>query len=452
MTLRVPVLLLVQAAAAVGLAAQQQPDRTGRQQAGCVFRLVSTGGVGSQVVVGADTNYYANGGVVLMCSDSSARISSDSVALYGRGKNTIVEFVGRVKYLDSVTSQPADRGTYYRNGDRWEARGRVETQNRRDSSTISGPSLDYFRTIPGVRDTMEIMAVGRPTIRSFPRDSSGASRDPYVIVADRVRIRGSDRTWAGGRVTVDRSDFAARGDSLFLDSGAGNEGRLLGTPVLKGLGRDSFELHGQRIDLTLERQAITYVTALGEGHAISQEVDLVADTIGLDLDNRTLVQTVAWGQKIHPRALTDAYEIRGDSVAFDTPAQRLREIRSFRSAWVGGAVDSATGERDWMAGDTVRARFTTVDSAGIARTVLQQLAASGRARSYYHVEDRKKNGGLPSINYSRGDHITVEMKTLGDRGVDRVGIEGHVDGIHLEPLTLLPDSAAADSAARARNP
>jgi hypothetical protein len=417
---------------ALGLIASalQAQQRSG----GCVFRLVSTGGVGSQVVVGTDTNYYANGGVVLMCADSSARISSDSVALLGRGRNTIVEFIGRVKYDDSITTQSANRGTYYRNGDRWEARGNVVTRNLRDSSTIVGPSLDYFRAVPGVRDTLELYAVGRPTIRSFPRDTAAARPEPYVIVADRVRMKGNDRTWAGGQVTIDRSDFAARGDSLYLDNGVASEGRLLGTPVMRGLGRDSFELHGRQIDLTLDHQAITYVKALREGHAISRDIDLVADTIGLDLEDRKLVQTVAWGDSLRPRALTADYEIRGDSVAFDTPGQQLKEIRSFSSAWVGGKVDSLTRERDWMSGDTIVATFTTVDSAGTARTTLAQLASSGSARSYYRVSDPKKNSGLPSINYSRGDHITIRMKTVGQRGVDRVKIDGHVDGVHLQPL------------------
>ncbi len=430
---------LLVALTAPGLAAQGRPAVPARQPAaGCVFRLVSTGGVGTQMVSGADTNYYANGGVVLMCSDSSAKITSDSVALFGRGRNTMVEFIGRVRYEDSITTQTANRGTYYRNGDRWEARGNVVTQNRKDSSTITGPSLDYFRAVPGTRDTLELYAIGRPTIKSFPRDTAAVKSEPYLIVADRVRMKGNDRTWAGGHVTIDRSDFTARGDSLYLDSGVGSEGRLLGTPMMKGLGRDSFELHGRQIDLTLDHQAITYVKALREGHAISKDVDLVADTIGLDLENQKLVQTIAWGDSLKPLALAADYEIRGDSVAFDTPGQQLKEIRAFTKAWVGGRIDSLSRERDWMSGDSVVATFATTDSAGTPRTTLTQLASSGSAKSYYRVSDAKKNSGLPSINYARGDRITIRMKTVGPRGVDRVKIDGHVDGVHLVPAPPPP--------------
>jgi hypothetical protein len=440
----VPAVLALAVAWTTALAGQQRPARAAAQPTGCRFQLQHVGGIGKQVVVGVDTNYYANGGVRLMCADSSARIASDSLALFGRGRNTIVEFIGHVRYEDSITVQSANRGTYHRNGDRWEARGNVVTENRKDGSTIAGPSLDYLRAVPGVRDTVELFASGRPTIRSFPRDSGTGRREPYLIVADRVRMRGNDRTWAGGRVTIDRSDFTARSDSLFLDSGAGNAGRLIGSPVMKGLGRDSFELTGHRIDLVLERQAITYVTAVGQGHAVSRDLDLVADTIGLDLENEQLIQTVAWGDSVRPRGLTAEYEIRGDSVAFDTPGQRLREVRAYRSAWVGGRVDGA-GERDWMSGDSVIATFATIDSSGTQRSALSELRATGKARSYYRVADTGKNAGVPSINYSRGDRITVRMKPGGRQGVDRVKIDGQVDGIHLEPLPPAPDTVRAQS-------
>ena len=96
-------------------------------------------------------------------------------------------------------------------------------------STVISASLDYYRAVKGVRDTTEMYAVSRPRIEYFARDSADSARapadsagrtraEPYVIVADRVRIKGDDRIWAGGKVTVDRSDFAARGDSLRLDT------------------------------------------------------------------------------------------------------------------------------------------------------------------------------------------------------------------------------------------
>lgn len=425
----------------------------GPGQQGCRFRVDRVGGEGRQVVIGADTNYYAGQGVQISCIGTSIRMASDSVAFFGRGRNTLIEFLGRVRYRDSTVTMDADRGTYFKNGERWEARGTVRTENQLNGATLEGPMLDYLRAMPGVRDSLELWAIGRPTIRTFPRDSAGARGEPYVVVADRVRMRGNERMWAGGKVTVDRSDFQARGDSLYLDTGAGERGDLLGAPVLRGRGRDSFELTGTRIEMRLRRSAIDYVTALGQGHAVSADVDLVADTIGLDLEDEELVQTLAWGDSTLPRGLTAEYEILGDSLAFDTPGQVLRQVRAFRRAWVGGTADSATGERDWMSGDTVVAYFTTWDSAGTPVSALDKLEAVGAARSYYRVASTRPGITLPSINYARGDRITVQMKTGGShRGVERVDIRGEVDGVHLEPVAIAPDSAAADSLPRPGRP
>ena len=438
------VALLVGTVAVTSAPAQQRPAKQPAPAAGCEFQLDHVGGLGRQVIVGVDTNYYAGGGVTLMCADSSARIASDSVALNGRRRDTIVEFIGQVKYEDSLTMQTANRGTYLPGRRRaGKPAERCTTQSKRDSSTIDGPSLDYFRTVPGVRDTVELYAIARPTIKSFTTDSAGRRGEPYVIVADRVRMKGNDRTWAGGKVTIDRSDFAARSDSLFLDNGAASEGVLVGSPLMKGLGRDSFQLTGRRIHLDLDHQAITYVKALGDGHAVSQSLDLVADTIGLDLEHEKLIQTLAWGDSIRPRGLTTDYEIRGDSVAFDTPDQQLREVRSFTNAWVGGKVDTVTKERDWMSGDSVVASFVTSDSAGQPRTTLGQLEARGKAHSYYRLANKKVATGLPSIDYTRGDRITVLMKTGSARGVDRVLVHGNVDGVHIEPAPAPPPDSTS---------
>ena len=434
-----------------GLAFAWQPAAA--QGDRCVFQLDYVGGVGKQIVVGADTNYYGGGGVRFSCANTSVRMSADSVAYYGRRGAPVAEFVGHVKYEDSIVTMTADRGTYYRNGERWEARRNVVVINRVTGSTLTGPSLDYYRVVRGVRDTMEMVAVGRPTIRYVGRDSTGALGEPYTIVADRVRMRGEDQVWAAGNVTVDRSDFSARGDSLRLDSGKGQDGTLVrGEPVVKGLGRDSFELRGRQIDFDLFGQSITYVLARGAAHAISRDLDLVADTIALDIDADVLVQTIAWGDSIRPDARSGGNTIRGDSLAFFTPGQRLLEIRAFGRAAIAGPPDSAApgaepalDDRDWIRGDTVLARFMQVDSAGRPLTRLARLSAVGGARSFRRLDDQRRPGP-PSLNYSRGDRITVFLDAEGTGEVQRVELRGHVDGVQLEPV-LVTDSIPADSGA-----
>ena len=97
-------------------------------------------------------------------------MQSDSVAAYG---GNIVQFIGHVKYRDSTLTMDADRGTYYKSGERWEARGNVDTKNLITGSTLTGPSLDYYRAVKGVRDTLEMYATGRPKISYVEADAAG---------------------------------------------------------------------------------------------------------------------------------------------------------------------------------------------------------------------------------------------------------------------------------------
>jgi len=180
------------------------------------------------------------------------------------------------------------------------------------------------------------------------------------------------------------------------------------------------------------------VIAKGDAKAVNQDWTLVADTITHDLAKRKLEHTEAWGDSIRPHATSATYEIRADSLALDSPEQHLHEARAFGKAWLGGAVDSVTKERDWLSGDTVVAKFEPRDSAGTTKSVLTRLVARGSARSYHLDPDEKKKGGRPSINYARGDEIVITMKTDGSEKVDLVEVRGKVDGVQLSPSAEKP--------------
>jgi hypothetical protein len=416
----------------------------------CIFQIDNVDRQGSVNETSTGTNYFAGGNVRLSCRGQPVTMQSDSVAAYG---GNVVHFIGNVKYRDSTITMDADRGTYIKSGERWEARGHVVTRNLRNGSTLTGPALDYYRVVKGVRDTLVMYSTGRPRIQYATEAAAGAKTEPYIIVADRVRMKGHDRLWAGGKVTIDRSDFAARADSLRLDTGRGSDGTLVGgKPEMRGLGRDSFNLTGRRLDLTLDQRELTYVTAGGDGHAVSKEWDLVADTIGLDLNNRKLEQTIAWGDSIRPYAVSPSYAMRADSLALDTPGQRLKEVRGFGSAWLGGSIDSVSRQRDWMKGETVVASFVQRDSAGTSRSALNRIVARKGAQSY-HVDPNTRFPDRPSINYAKGDVIVMTMKQGVRTSVDRVDIRGQVDGIQLEAAQVAPpDSGAARATTPATSP
>jgi hypothetical protein len=407
----------------------------GSAQERCTLQIDNVDRQGIAVETPQGTNYFAGGNVRLSCRGTKIRMRSDSVAAYG---GNIVHFLGRVHYEDSSLVMDADRGTYHRASEQWEARGKVTTRNLKSGSTLAGPSLDYFRVVKGVRDTAEMYAISRPRIEYVTKDSAGAASEPYVIVAERVRIRGDDQLWAGGDVTVDRSDFAARGDSLRLDTGAGDDGSLLGTrPQLRGIGADTFDVAGRRIDFKLDDRDLTYLVATDSARAVQREWTLVADTIALDVNQREVDLTLAWGDSLRVYAVSPKREIRSDSLALESPGGAMKEARAYGRAWLGGETDSASAERDWLAGDTVVARFEPRDTVGsdstrTASTVLTSIHAAGAARSLT-IEAEASRPKRPTINYARGDAIVVTMKPGGSEEVDEVRIRGRVDGVQIEP-------------------
>jgi len=440
-------LLIALLSARAGVLAAQEGQR-------CLFRLQSVGDSGVQVQTATGTNYFAGGGVHLTCQGTAVSMVSDSVASYG-GK--VVQFIGNVHYRDSTVTLDADRGTYFKDGERWEARGNVKTSNLASGSTLAGPSVDYFRVVKGVRDTAEMFAMERPTIRYVTKDSTGAAQEPYVVVGDRIRQRGDEKLWAGGKVTIDRSDFTARGDSLRLETGKKGSGSLLGTaPTMRGLGKDTFDLAGTRIDFSMREKSIDAVKALGDGHAVTRDLDLVADTIEIDLKDQKAEQTRAWGQTKRALATSTTYEVLADSLAVDTPGQQLKQLRAFRKAWVGTEKDSATGERDWIAGDTVVADFAQRDSAAKKVQRLSSLESRQAARSYYRSTDKPKDTATPAkapgLNYARADRIVVHMKDDEEGGVERVDLFGNVDGVQLDPAPARQPGAAPSSASPSAKP
>jgi len=448
-----PVLLAVGVALGLPVAAAAQRPAAKpapRPAAGsdrCVFQIDNVDRQGAVEETPRGTNYYAGGNVRLSCRGTQIAMQSDSVAAYG---GSVVQFIGHVKYRDSTLTMDADRGTYYKDGERWAARGHVNTQNLANGSTLTGPSLDYFRVVPGVRDTLEMYAVGRPNLKyvEAAQGQGEPAAEPYLIVADRVRFKGNDRIFAGGKVTIDRSDFAARSDSMRLDTGVGSDGTLIGgEPIMRGLGTDSFRLSGTRIDLALKQRQLDRVVAKGGAHAVSRDWDLVADTIALDLENRALERTLAWGKKTRPYAVSPSYAMRADSLVLESPGQLLKEVRGYGKAWLGGTVDSVTKDRDWMRGDTVLATFAKADSAGHDRAVLSRIVARADAQSY-HLEPNPKAPRRPSVNYARGNLIVVTMSPKPDGGVERVDIRGKVDGIQLEASA--DTTAPADTTRRAK--
>lgn len=434
------------------LALAQQPTAAPDTTAGrpCVVAIDSIGHDYREVAVGQDKkNAYAGGGVLLHCQGTGTSLAADSMAMFGMLDR--VDLIGSVRIRDTTLALDARTANYYLRDERLEAHNNVVAVNRHSGSVLRGPNLTYYRVAAGVRDTTEMYATQRPTIEYRSATDTGVA-EPYVIIADRVRFKGDDRMWGAGRVTIDRSDFAARGDSVALDEAAGF-GVLTGTPSIEGKEAEHYTLAGTRIELELERREIRLVKALGAGDATGADWRLTADTIHLGIERRQLQRAFAWGDSSRPYAVSALNTIQSDSLALDVPDQVLTEARAFGRALSTAKRDSAASaaDLDWIAGDTVTARFAQERDSGAAkpRTRIQQILAGGSARALTHHYDARDATLPPSINYSRGRRISV---VLTRDKIDRVIVSGRADGVQLDPRPARPPADTTPISPRTPSP
>jgi hypothetical protein len=336
-----------------------------------------------------------------------------------------LDFVGAVQFRDSTTLLDANSARYFPRDERLEAYGGVHLEDQNTGSILEGENLTYYRIAPGVRDTSELYATRRPRVEY--RDPSAQTPEPYVIRGDRVRLKGQGRAWAGGRVTIDRRDFTAYGDSAALDLDRG-DGIMVGQAQATGKDSLSYTLSGSSIAFRLTDGEMTWVQARENAQADSEEWLAMGDTIEFALADDQIQGGNVWGTSRRPRAVSASQTIVGDSLAIDAPNQRLSEIRGFGSAVATTGRDSGSADPDWITGDTLVARF---DSSDGGRRVLVMVRAAGSARAYYHVYPQEGEEGPPAINYARGQIITARFS---DDELDRVDIVEQADGIYLEPL------------------
>jgi len=347
---------------------------------------------------------------------------SDSVAW--RGHLGRVDFVGNVLFSDTTAELTSSRASYYQSDDRLEAFEDVRLVNRVNGSILTGPHLVYTRSSSGDTDDAELFADQRPRVEYV---SEGDSVAPTTILGDRVRLLGSSTAWAGGNVEIDREDFAATGDSAFLNLDA-EEGLLIGHAEAVGQDSIGYTLRGGRIAYRMVESELSWIQAQGRAEGLSADWRIVGDTIEFTISDDKIQAGMVWGDSIRPRAMSDSYTISADSLAVDLPDQVLTEMRGFGDARATARNDSASTDVDWIAGDSVVARFDSTSSG--ART-LKELHANGNARAFYQIYDDENPDLPPGFNYSRGLRIVAlfEEETL-----QRVDVMGQADGIYLEPI------------------
>ncbi|MDQ6690032.1 MAG: hypothetical protein M3Z18_05940 [Gemmatimonadota bacterium] len=374
---------------------------------------------------------FVSGGIIAHCIGQGNTLTADSAEYYqSEGR---LYLVGNVHYTEPRATVTSRTMTYYQNDNHLHAEGDVVAVMS-NGSTLRGPVVDYYRATP-LRPLARMVAVQRPTVTLVQKDTTGRGKPPDTahVVASQIVMDGDSLVYASGHVQITRPDLLATGDSAFLNSGS-DFARLMREPSVKGIGTRTFTLTGGVIDVYSKNRQVERVVATPNGHALSQDLELVADSIDLRVAGNQLQRAIAWG-KTRAHAVAPEREIIADSIDAIMPGQRVREVRALRKAYAESNPDSGvvSKKRDWMSGDTIVARFDSIPPTDTStRPRVRQIVANGNARSFYQMKSSKGAPNEPTVNYVRGRIIDIEFK---DRKVATVTVTDQATGVMIEPIT-----------------
>jgi hypothetical protein len=374
-------------------------------------------------------NSFWGGGILAHCIGQGNTLIADSAEYYGA--QGMLYLIGNVHYNEPRLTVDSHTMTYYQNDDHLHAEGNVVAVSS-NSSTLRGPLAEYYRSTPQ-RPLARMFAPQRPTVSLVQKDTTGKGRPPDTayVVANQIAMEGDSLVYASGRVQITRPDLLATGDSAFLDSGR-DFARLMRGPSVKGVGAHTFTLTGGIIDVFSKNKQVERVVATPNGHALSQDLELVADSIDLRVAGNRLQRAMAWG-KTRAHAISPERETLADSIDAIMPDQRVREVRALRKAYAESNPDSGvvSKQRDWMSGDTIVARFDSIPATDTSsKPRIRQIVALGDARSFYQMKNSKGPANEPSVNYVRGRMIEIDFE---DRKVATVTVIDKATGVMVEP-------------------
>ncbi len=378
---------------------------------------------------------YLGGGIVARCIGQGNRLTADSAEQYeSEGR---LYLVGNVHYTEPRATVTSHTMTYYQGDDHLHAEGDVVAVQS-NGSTLRVPTTDYYRSTPQ-RPLTRMYAPGRPTVTLVQQDTSGRGRAPDTahIVANTITMQGDSLVYASGRVEITRPDLLATGDSAFMNSGT-DFARLMRGPSVQGKGTRAFTLTGGVIDVYSRNRQVERVVATPKGHALSKDLELVADSIDLRMQANQMQRAMAWGTG-RAHAVSPEREIVADSIDAIMPGQRIREVRALRNAYAESNPDSGvvSTQRDWMRGDTIVAHFDSlVGTDTSSKPKIRELVAEGDARSFYQMKNSKGPQTEPTVNYVRGRIIDIIFET---GKVATVTVTDKATGVLIEPAEASND-------------
>ena len=393
-------------------------------------------------------NFFQGGGVTYHCEGQDNTLIADSAEYYGDQR--VLYLIGDVHYTEPRAKVDSDRMTYYQLEDRLRAEGNVNVRTN-TGTTINGPVIDYYRATTA-RPLTRTVATGRPRMAVVQRQSGATPPEPVDIVANSLVAEGDNLVYASGNVLVTRPDLIAKGDSAFLD-GQREFARLMRTPSVESRKGRKFTLTGGTIDLFSRNRLLERVLATPSGHVLSDDLELLADSVDLRVRDNQLQRVMAWGRRSRAQALSPDRRVVADSIDAQMPGQRLREVRAIGNAYANSVPDTTrmiSVERDWMRGNEVIAEFDSIPASDTtSRPQAKRIVATGDASSFYQLTPSGTARSAPNLNYVRGRIITV---LFADKAVASVNVTDQASGVYLEPAAEGASASAAPGAPRPGRP
>ncbi len=367
---------------------------------------------------------------------------------------------GNVFYRDPERQLTSQQARYSSAVGRLHATGDVIFTDLAEGSSLRGPEVEYFRTMPG-RPLAQVVATGRPHVTLLPRSQQGTDTEPLAVDGDRVTIVGEDQFSAVGRVVIRRSNLDANANQARFD-GVRELLELRGSAEVRG---EQFNLSAETIDAVLPQGGIERVLARQQAALVGEDLRVNAPELQLFFVRDSLQRMVARGAaepQLRGRAIAISSTFRLEADSLDTllPGQRLEQVIAVGNArgealdttrageasaanLIAGAVST---DRDWLTGDTIIGFFSPVPPAppgdpvtpaaerapGEGEVQLDRLVARGSARSLYRVPPSEGNAGDGrfALNYLVGD--TIELR-LSSGELELANVTGLQRGVYLEP-------------------
>jgi lipopolysaccharide export system protein LptA len=384
--------------------------------------------------------------------DGGRRIAATNATYLAMGGQFTLD--GNVQVDEPGRSLRSHFAQYFSETRQMHARTDVVLRDTRSGSVITSQLLDVYQESPERPEGLIIATGGMPRAVLFQEREGGGAADSTVVDAQEIRIIGEQSFRATGNAVMRRDSLTASGHTIDY---AEAESRLevAGTALVETPGQ---QLRADSITATLaEQNEIRDVLARHNSTLHTDELDVTAPAIRLLFENGGVSRMVAmhWEPArgaepgARPRVVSEEFRLESDSIDVSAPDQQLREAV---------AIGNASGERilpdslrallpeapadvlelisrDWMRGDTVRARFAPNPAAATdtaaAATVMEQLSAHGdQAQSMYGIRDENDAAARLSFNYLRASYIEVNF---ANGTVSNVAASGDARGVYLQP-------------------